>query len=124
MIAIVTSAVCLYIFVQTHRLKADRGVHRTLRFSITSRPLINVKSRSHMKKKPRITQKIRNDGVDESFGRKWNKCRNVIFYHSLGNTMGAMHGRALAPMFLHPLQYGVANLGNAYCSGAHSRGGI
>ena len=29
--------------------------------------------------------------------------------------MGAMGGRALAPMFLHPLQYGVANLGKAYC---------
>ena len=28
--------------------------------------------------------------------------------------MGAMGGRALAPMFLHPLQYGVANLGKAY----------
>ena len=47
--------------------------------------------------------------------RKWSKCRDVIFDHSLGNTMGAIGGRALAPMFLHPLQYGVANLGKAYC---------
>lgn len=28
--------------------------------------------------------------------------------------MRAMGGRALAPMFLHHLQYGVANLGRAY----------
>ena len=104
----------VYIFVQTHRLKADRAVQRTLRFSITLRPLINVKSWSHMKKKPGITQKIRNDRVDEYFERKWSKCRNVIFDHSLGNTMGAMGGRALAPVFLHPQQYGVANLGKAY----------
>ena len=115
MTAIVTSVVCLYIFIQTHRLKADRSVQRTLRFSIPSRPLINVKSWSHMKKKPGITQKIRNDRVDQYFGRKWSKCRDVIFDHSLGNTMGAIGGRALAPMFLHPLQYGVANLGKAYC---------
>ena len=115
MIAIVTSVVCLYIFVQTHHLNADRGVQRTLRFSITSRPLINVKSGSHMKKKPVITQKIRNDRVDQDFGRKWSKCRDVIFDHTLGNTMGAIGGRALVPMFLHPLQYGVANLGKAYC---------
>ena len=114
MIAIVTSVVYLYIFIQTHRLKADRGVQRTLRFSITSRPFINVKSWSHMKKKPGITQKIRNDRVDQYFGRKWSKCRDVIFYHLLGNTMGAIGDRALAPMFLHPLQYGVANLGKAY----------
>ena len=58
-----------------------RRVQRTLRFSITSRPLINVKSWSHMKKKPVITQKIRNDRVDQYFGRKWSKCRNVIFDH-------------------------------------------
>ena len=43
---------------------------RTQRFSIPSCPLIDVKFRSHMKKKPGITQKIRNDGVDECFGRK------------------------------------------------------
>ena len=66
---IVTSVVCLYQFVQTHRSKADRGVQRTLRLSITLRPLINVKSWSHMKKKPGITQKITNDGVDEYFGK-------------------------------------------------------
>ena len=113
-IAIVTSVVCLCIFVLIHPLKADRGLQRTLRFSITSRPLINVKSGSHMKKKPVITQKRRNDRVDQYFGKKWSKCRDVIFDHSLGNTMGAIGGRPLAPMFLHPLQYGVANLGKAY----------
>ena len=31
-----------------HRSKAGQAVQRTLRFSIPSRPLINVKSRSHM----------------------------------------------------------------------------
>ena len=62
-----------------------------------------------MKKKPVITQKIRNDRVDQYFGRKWSKCRDVIFDHSLGHTIGAIGGRAL-----HPLQYGVANLAKAY----------
>ena len=114
MFAVVTSAVCLCIFVQTHRSKAGQGVQSALRFSITLRPLINVKFGSHIKKKPGIAQKIRNDRVDEYFGRKWSKCRKVIFAHSLGNTMGAMGGRALAPMLLHPLQYGVANLGRVY----------
>ena len=102
MLAIVTSVVCLYIFVQTHRLKADRGVQRTLRFSITSRPLINVKCGSHMKEQPVITQKLRNDRVDQYFGRKWSKCRDVISDQSLGNTMVAIGGRALAPVFCTP----------------------
>ena len=119
MIAIVTSVVFLYIFIQTYRLRADRGMQRTLRFSTPSRSLINVKSWSHMKKKPGITQKMRNDRVHQYFGRKYSKCRDVIFDHSLGNTMGAIGCHALAPMFLHPLQYGAANLGKAYSDQKH-----
>ena len=69
MFAIVT-CVCLYIFVQTNRFKACGGVKGTLRFSITLRPFINVKSGSHIKKKPGVAQKIRNDRVDEYFGGK------------------------------------------------------
>ncbi len=42
------------------------------------------------------------------------KSQKVIFAHSLVNSMGAIGDRALAPMFLHPLQYGGGNLGKAY----------
>ena len=73
-------------------------------------------------------QKIRIDELDKNFGRKWTKCHNAIFAHSLGNIMGeymeyngnimgeymAIVGLALAPMFLHPLQYGGRNIGKAY----------
>ena len=44
------------------------------------------------------------------------KSQKVIFAHSLVNSMGAIGDRALAPMFLHPLQYGGRNLGKAYYS--------
>ena len=44
------------------------------------------------------------------------KSQKVIFAHSLVNIMGAIGDRALAPMFLHPLQYGGRNLGKAYCA--------
>ncbi len=47
--------------------------------------------------------------------RKRAKSQKVIFTHSLVNIMGAIGDRALAPMFLHPLQYGGRNLGKAYC---------
>ncbi len=42
------------------------------------------------------------------------KSQKVIFAHSLVNSMGAIGDRALAPMFLHPLQHGGRNLGKAY----------
>ena len=42
------------------------------------------------------------------------KSQKVIFAHSLVNSMGAIGDRALAPMFLHPLQYGGRNLGKVY----------
>jgi hypothetical protein len=45
------------------------------------------------------------------------KSQKVIFAHSLVNSMGAIGDRALAPMFLHPLQYGGRNLGKAYWFG-------
>ncbi len=47
--------------------------------------------------------------------RKRAKSQKVIFAHSLVNIMGAIGDRALAPMFLHPLQYGGRNLGKVYC---------
>ncbi len=42
------------------------------------------------------------------------KSQKVIFAQSLVNSMGAIGDRALAPMFLHPLQYGGGNLGKVY----------
>ena len=38
----------------------------------------------------------------------------MIVAHSFGSAMGAMGGRALTPVFLRPLQCGVANLGRVY----------
>ena len=47
------------------------------------------------------------------------KSQKVVFAHSLVNSMGAIGDRALAPMFLHPLQYGGRNLGKAYWTFRH-----
>jgi hypothetical protein len=46
--------------------------------------------------------------------RKSTKCPYKIIAHSLVKYMAAIAGRALAPMFLHPRQYGGINLEKAY----------
>ncbi len=62
--------------------------------------------------------------MDKHFLRKRAKSQKVIFAHSIVNIMGAIGSRALAPIFLHPLQYGGRNLGKVlYANALHIRAG-